>query len=354
MTVTGESRRQVMARLLAEGGYDWAAGEDLSWTPGAAEAERNKRRMEERYRAWAEAQIITYTPGKYESACRTYKNMPFETINPVDDTVALPEPRYDEKLKKWVVPKNVFDKNVLSRRRFLYEIDGLSLEEQKDLLEPLLKEKVIQRVVFSGNKSLHCVVEEEDEPEKSADDEEYKWCWRYLAYKFFRDLRFRDLSLPVRIDNSFLEVVDNRCGHPSRTTRAPFGVRRDEATGGRPVEQKLLYFAPGRVDSGWRAVYRKMKEREEAEREQARRRARRQAWQNRDREKKTPNAAALRFIGGDMSDGWKHASLGSAVASFKACGYGRDEVMRIFEPYSKELRIFASHAWEYFERKDRR
>jgi hypothetical protein len=59
-------------------------------------------------------------------------------------------------------------------------------------------------------------------------------------------------------------------------------------------------------------------------------------------------------MGGGSSDGWKHANLGSAVASLKACGYGRDEVAWIFRPYSRELQTFAMHAFDYFERRDRK
>jgi hypothetical protein len=91
-----------------------------------------------------------------------------------------------------------------------------------------------------------------------------------------------------------------------------------------------------------------MKAKEEA----SRRRAQRDAYRNRDERKKVPNEAARRFMGGDMSDGWKHANLGSAVASLKACGYSRSEVARIFQSYKKELQTFAMRAFDYFERKD--
>jgi len=349
-----ESRRQAMARAVAGGGYDWAAGADLAWTPDAEDAAEIGRRMVLRYRTWAAANPMTQTPGKYESAFRRYKDMQFETVNPVDDTIVLPEPHFDARLQKWVSPKNVFDKNVLSRRRFLYEIDGMSLDDQRKLLEPLLRRGVIQRVVFSGCKSLHCIVEEEDEPDASLDDEMYKYAWRYMAFRFFHDLRFQNLRLPMRIDGRCPEVVDNRCGHPSRTTRSPFAVRKDEKTGWKPVEQKLLYFQNVRVFSGWRGAYERAKADEADEIERARRRAQAAAFRCRDRGRKTPNEAARRFIGGDQSDGWKHASLPSAVGSLVACGYGRDEVAGIFRQYKKELQTFAMNAYDYFERRDRR
>jgi hypothetical protein len=95
--------------------FDWAFGEDIAWLPGPEEAARNEARMAERYRNWAATNIVTYAPGEYESAFRSYRNMRFETVNPVDDTVEVPPPRWDERLKKWSVPKNVHDENALSR-----------------------------------------------------------------------------------------------------------------------------------------------------------------------------------------------------------------------------------------------
>ena len=349
--VTTESKQQVMERLLSDGGYDWTVGANLSWTPDEKEAAENEQRMIQRYRIWAQSNLVTYASSEFESAFRHYRDTQFETVNPIDDTLTLPEPRYDEQLKKWVAPKNVFDKNVLSRRRFLFEIDGMTLEDQRAILEPLLKENVIQRVVFSGNKSMHCVIEERDEPEASLDDEAYKFAWRFMARMYFRDKRF-DLSLPMKIDRNWLEVVDLCCGHPSRTTRSPFAFRKDAKTGWQRVEQKLLYFENNRVDSGWREAYVRAKAREEEEREMMRRRAQYAAFRNRDQEKKIPNFAARRFMGGDMSDGWKHANMGSAVASLKACGYSRAEVAEIFSPYEKELRTFAMHCYGHFERRD--
>ena len=352
-TVMGKTRRQIVDEALSESRFDWAQGASIIGAIDPEESALNEQRMADRYREWARLNTVTYALNKFSSAHRGVKDWPFETINPINDEKEIQEPYYDNKLLRWVVPKNVYDKNVISRRRFLYEIDGMSLEDQKALLEPLLKINVIQRVVYSGNKSLHCVIEEEDEPGVSEGEETYKWVWRFMAWKYFHDGRFRNVSLPMKIDNTFTEVVDNRCGHPSRTTRSPFATRKDDATGGKPVEQKLLYFEYSRVDSGWRYVYRQVKASEKAERERMQRWAERNAYRNRDQGKKVPKCtAALRFLAGDSSDGWKHANLGSAVGSFQACGYSREEVAEIFQPYSKELQVFAMRSFDYFERRD--
>jgi hypothetical protein len=331
-----------MARLVRGGGFNWEFGEEIAWEVSEADRARFRWEMECRYAGWAEREPVCYTASKYESAVlkpagvdgmEFLKWHPLEVVNPVDVRAALPEAGWDEKRGKARVPKNVYDANVLSRRRFLYEIDGMALADQKALLEPLLRGKVIQRVVYSGNKSLHCVVEETDEPEPSAGEEEYKYAFAWIAYHYFGDKRYQALGLPARADGREREVIDANCGHPSRTTRTPFALRKDEKTGWKAVEQRLLYFEYNRLSSGWREGYERARKRRDAEAARARERARRAGWQNRERGKKTPNEAARRFIGGDMSDGWKHANVESAAASLSACGYSREEAMAIFERY---------------------
>jgi hypothetical protein len=86
--VTGESGERLLQALYERYGYDpaaddgaeddagarfvydWATGETLSGRPGAEEAARNGRRMAERYRAWAETNVVTYTANRFESARR--------------------------------------------------------------------------------------------------------------------------------------------------------------------------------------------------------------------------------------------------------------------------------------------
>jgi hypothetical protein len=91
-----------------------------------------------------------------------------------------------------------FDSNVISMRNFLFEIDDYSLEEQKIYAKDLIKRKIINRAVFSGNKSIHCRITINQEP-KSKDI--YKLAWHYFDKTYFDS------------------KTDKLCSNPSRFTR---------------------------------------------------------------------------------------------------------------------------------------
>lgn len=122
----------------------------------------------------------------------------FETINncfgfgKLDEVVGVKEPH--ELARK--------DDNVSSMRNFVFEGDQLSLQEQKELIKE--NKDVINRVVFSGSKSLHARITINYEPESK---QEYKWIHNYLNNKYFKG------------------TSDKACSNPSRLTRRPNGIR---------------------------------------------------------------------------------------------------------------------------------
>jgi hypothetical protein len=118
---------------------------------------------------------------------------------------------------------------------------------------------------------------------------------------------------------------------------------------GTEAEQRLLYFSPSVVPYNWEPVWAWCVSRREAEARAARERAERMA-ERRPRGRGTPNGAALRFLSGDMSDGWKHHSVPSAVASMRACGWSEAETMAVFSPYNDSIRRFAKNAWSWLEK----
>lgn len=131
----------------------------------------------------------------------------FETVNPIK----AGEKRCDD--------------NVASKRNFVFEMDEESLQEQMKYTEKLIKEKVINRCVFSGSKSLHNRITINFEPESK---EEYKWVFSKLNEKYFDD------------------KADKACSNLSRFTRKPNGYRKDKGK-----VQKLFFKAPFVLDCAY-------------------------------------------------------------------------------------------------------
>ena len=111
------------------------------------------------------------------------------------------------------------DENCLFHTRFLFEMDYATLNEQWELVKKLKDN--ITRVVYSGSKSLHTIIELDPQYEQFCKDH-YKQIWRLL-----NNLHFGG-------------KCDTQCVNPSRLTRT-YGVVR--ASTGR--EQRLLYNCPG-------------------------------------------------------------------------------------------------------------
>lgn len=102
-------------------------------------------------------------------------------------------------------------------RNFIFECDNSTLKEQVERASFLKEKKVLNRIVFSGNKSLHCRITINEDPENI---EHYKWLWGKLNDKFFAG------------------IADRACANPSRLTRKPNGVR---IKNGKKILQKLLF-----------------------------------------------------------------------------------------------------------------
>ena len=131
----------------------------------------------------------------------------FETVNPIK----AGERRCDD--------------NVTSKRNYVFEMDNEPLQGQMKYTEKLIKEKVINRCVFSGSKSLHNRVTINFEPESK---EEYKWIFAKLNEKYFDG------------------KADKACSNLSRFTRKPNGYRKDKGK-----VQKLFFKAPFVLDCAY-------------------------------------------------------------------------------------------------------
>lgn len=109
----------------------------------------------------------------------------FETINPT--------PAFSRK-----------DADVISMRNFVFEMDDTPKAEQLEIAKRLVKDRIVNRVVDSANKSIHMRITVKNEI-KSKD--EYKYVWRWLNDRYFES------------------KADKACSNPARLTRKMNGLR---------------------------------------------------------------------------------------------------------------------------------
>lgn len=112
--------------------------------------------------------------------------------------------------------------NLAKHTRFVFEVDTMTIQEQWAMIEPILDN--ITRVVYSGGKSLHTIIEFAPEYELQ--------CKNYYAYIW-----------NVINDTYFNGKADTQCKNPNRLTRRPNAYRWDEKHVN--VKQTLLYNMPG-------------------------------------------------------------------------------------------------------------
>lgn len=98
------------------------------------------------------------------------------------------------------------DDCVISRRNFIFEMDDTPLEEQKKYLKDLIAKKIVNRFVFSGNKSIHMRITVNRDVN---DTQEYKYIWKKLNAEYFDG------------------KADKACANPARLTRKLNGIRVD-------------------------------------------------------------------------------------------------------------------------------
>ena len=129
----------------------------------------------------------------YKDRYTTYptdnSNDEYETINPIKEG----ERRSDE--------------NVVSMRNFVLEMDDVPKEEQKEIARKLVNEHIVNRIVDSGNKSIHFRITVANEIRTK---EEYKAIHAYLNNTYFNG------------------KADTKCSNPSRFTRKLNGYRPDK------------------------------------------------------------------------------------------------------------------------------
>ena len=143
--------------------------------------------------------MIVYS-NKFRNSCIPFQSYEFEVLNELKDC------------------RNRTDDNCIQHTRFLFEMDSTSLDEQLTYLNR--NKEYITRCVYSGSKSLHIVIQFDDDWETTCEDN-YKEIWHIINQILFDS------------------KCDIACSNPSRLTRRPGAIRADTKK-----EQKLVYNNP--------------------------------------------------------------------------------------------------------------
>jgi hypothetical protein len=204
------------------------------------------------------------------------------------------------------------DYNVASYRNLVFEIDGIPLEEQELLIES--RKNIIARAVYSGGKSIHCIIQVENAPENK---EQYKWLWKRLNEQIFKGL------------------ADRACSNPARLTRCPNMIRYHEGNDSSKNDgnlQKLWFIQPISLQIEWEKEWQKVEDKKKEEEEIRNYLA--MIHKSYGGEKCSLENLAQRnicqeakdLINGNLRDGERHNKLPAAIGSLVACGRSYDEI----------------------------
>lgn len=214
----------------------------------------------------------------------------FESINPL-----LPNPPLLNKSGK----PSPADAN-FGFCNFLFEMDHLSIDEQIILSKHLISLDVINRIVYSGNKSLHMRCTIKDAPKNKS---EYRWLFFYLAEKYHLVTKTYDLKQNEYLYTS--KILDFSCSNNGRATRRPEVIRNDTNK-----KQDLLHQTNAILDINWRIQYKKYAEQQKQREEEMA--AYRASLTNRDGP--NPNLVEkVKWLLIDWHDGNRHNLLNKGI-----------------------------------------
>jgi hypothetical protein len=199
-------------------------------------------------------------------------NKPFFAINPVKH---IGDSRKSE--------------SVAVMKNFLFESDTMSIDQQKQMLKERID--VVSMATYSGNKSIHFIVQVEDAPETIP---EYHYVWGLLKDKYF-------------------PCADTQCKDCIRLSRTPNAIRDNKK------QQVLIINELKPLTLNWRPLY----ERIEGYRRLAFNWGKERPIQ---RNKKLTYEAEY-VLSGDYPDGERDAIINKGVPSLFYNGYRLEEVL---------------------------
>jgi hypothetical protein len=196
------------------------------------------------------------------------------------------------------------NENCSSTNNYLFEFDTISRNEQEASIKRV--RGYINRVVFSGSKSYHCIVS----LNVSLEGDSYKWMWGFLN------------------ENLFEGLADKACSNPARRTRKPKVIRQD--TG---VEQTFIFQRNIRLDFDYKTYHDEWLRNKELENMAFRLANRNRQYNQSDLQTlagRNINQNAKDLINGNLTqDGTRHERMFSAVSSLKGLKRAKDEVYEL-------------------------
>jgi hypothetical protein len=200
--------------------------------------------------------------------------------------------------------KGASNDNCLTRHNYLFEFDNISLQEQETLIKKVRYD--INRIVFSGSKSYHCIITLNEDLENDS----YKWIWQFLN------------------DNLFDGLADKACSNPARRTRKPGVIRNDTE-----LEQKLIFQRNIRIEFDYKKDYNKWLKKKEIENAAFRIASNSRQYNQTDLQTlagRNINQNAKDLINGTLTtDGTRHERIFSAVSSLKGLNRSKEEVYEL-------------------------
>jgi hypothetical protein len=219
--------------------------------------------------------------------------------------------------------KTAKDENVETYRSLIFEIDNEDIELQKRRAKSLFENKVVNRAVFSGSKSVHCRITLNDEPDNK---EQYKYIWKKLNEMYFEN------------------KADKACSNPARLTRMPNAIRSNG------IKQERLYLSNELLNYDWRNEY-------ELDRQIDALIAKQEIEYNQNG--KTPIETLLKrnipnearkLLENSFTDGERHKEIPKAVAFLKKCGYGLNELeLLVRATRIKDSNDYVKNMFNYFK-----
>jgi hypothetical protein len=194
--------------------------------------------------------------------------------------------------------------NCVSNNNYLFEFDGIPKQEQEQLIKTV--REFINRVVFSGSKSYHCILTINDD----LNGDSYKWMWNFLN------------------ENLFEGLADKACSNPARRTRKPGIIRKD--TG---LEQTFIFQRDIRLDIDYKKYYDEWLRKREINTMAARLAKKNRQYDQVELQtlaERNINRNAKDLINGDLiQDGTRHSRIFSAVSSLKGLNRSKEEVYEL-------------------------